>query len=83
MRFPPKLSTRELQILPYITLGMTRSDIAEQLDVGSESVKATTRNLLRKFGHSKIREAMVDLQSFQEIYIQSEQSFFIKSAHIT
>ena len=83
MRFPPKLSTRELQILPYITLGMTRSDIAEQLDVGSESVKATTRNLLRKFGHSKIREAMVDLQSFQEIYIQSEQSFFIKSVHVT
>ena len=83
MRFPPKLSMRELQILPYVTLGMTRSDIAEQLDVGAESVKATTRNLLRKFGYSKIREAMVDLQSFQEIYIQSEQSFFIETAHIT
>lgn len=42
------LTGRELQILHLILQGLSRSSIAEQLDVSAETIKTHRRNLMRK-----------------------------------
>ena len=48
MRLPPKLSKRELQVLPFLVQGYTRREIADELQVSDETVKIFARNLSRK-----------------------------------
>ncbi|MEJ5146015.1 LuxR C-terminal-related transcriptional regulator [Sphingobacterium sp. MYb388] len=42
------LTNRELQILPYIAQGMTSSEIAQQLEISSLTVRVHRKNILRK-----------------------------------
>jgi DNA-binding CsgD family transcriptional regulator len=79
MKSPPILSPRERQVLPSLINGLTRFEIAEKLGLGPDSIKATTRNLIRKFGHRTIRDAMVDLQEYELVYLQSSHATFNNS----
>ena len=68
MRLPPKLSKRELQVLPFLVQGYTRREIADELQVSDETVKIFARNLSRKFGGSTVREMMRDLVDYHKFF---------------
>lgn len=69
MRRPPELTKREIMLVPLMVEGATRKEIAEQLSISEETVKAHVRSILRKFDVSTLREGFVDLQQFNEFYI--------------
>lgn len=69
MHRPPELTKREMTLVPLLVEGATRKEIAEQLSISEETVKAHVRSILQKFGVSTLREGFVDLQQFNEFYI--------------
>lgn len=83
MRFPPRLSKREIQALPYLIKGFTRKEIAEKIDGSEEVVKAVTRNLVRKFGYRTVRDAMQDLKDYVDIILNTDHPFFVSHNEIT
>ena len=56
LHFPPKLTTRESEILPLLLAGITRDEIASSLSVSPETVKLHTRNILSKSGATTMRD---------------------------
>ena len=56
LHFPPKLTTRESEILPLLLAGITRDEIASSLSVSPETVKLHTRNILSKSGATTVRD---------------------------
>lgn len=53
------LSTRELQILKYVTKGKTNSDIGTYLDLSRRTIEAHRNNILKKIGVSNTAELIV------------------------
>ena len=53
----PTLTARELDIAPLLVPNATRSEIARHLGVFEETVKHHTRNILRKFEATNVRDA--------------------------
>lgn len=51
------LSARQLEILDYITRGLTNTEIARQLDISTESVKTHVAKLFEKIGAGSRAEA--------------------------
>ena len=54
----PTLTARELDIAPLLVPNATRSEIARRLGVSEETVKHHTRNILRKFDATNVRDAL-------------------------
>ncbi|NDD42081.1 MAG: LuxR family transcriptional regulator [Rhodobacteraceae bacterium] len=53
----PTLTVRELDIAPLLVANATRSEIARHLRISEETVKHHTRNILRKFEATNVRDA--------------------------
>lgn len=77
MKFPPKLSRREREIVPYIVDGFTRKEIAQTLNVSEETVKVFYRSLARKFDAGRLREAMEDLAEYYKFFIKGPHKFYV------
>jgi two-component system nitrate/nitrite response regulator NarL len=56
-RHLPKLSSREVEILQYLTHGASNKVIARKLDVGETTIKVHLRTILRKIGASNRTQA--------------------------
>jgi len=56
---PDELSTRELEVLRYLATMLTAGEIAAELYVSVNTIKAHTRSIYRKLGASRRREAVV------------------------
>ncbi len=48
----PKLTSRELEVLKLMALGMTNSQIAEKLVISEHTAKAHVSHILQKFSAS-------------------------------
>lgn len=68
MRRPPKLTKREISLVPYLLTGASRKDIADQIGVSEETVKSHIRNVIRKFDANTLRECFLELQAFNEFF---------------
>ena len=66
--FPPRLTKKESEILPLLLSGSTRDEIASSLSVSPETVKLHTRNILSKFGATKVRDEFYDMNLYQTHY---------------
>jgi hypothetical protein len=77
MRFPPKLSKREIEILPYLVGGLTRREIAELMSISEETVKIFTRKVSRKFGGQSLRDVLKDLTEYNMFFLQGEHRFYV------
>ena len=53
----PRLTAREMDIAPLLVANATRSEIANHLSISEETVKHHTRNILRKFDATNVRDA--------------------------
>ena len=53
----PSLTARELDIAPLLIANSTRNEIARHLGISEETAKHHTRNILRKFEATNIRDA--------------------------
>jgi DNA-binding CsgD family transcriptional regulator len=56
---PDELSTRELEVLRYLATMLTAGEIAAELYVSVNTIKAHTRSIYRKLGASRRQEAVV------------------------
>jgi DNA-binding CsgD family transcriptional regulator len=56
---PDELSTRELEVLRYLATMLTAGEIAAELYVSVNTIKARTRSIYRKLGASRRQEAVV------------------------
>jgi LuxR family maltose regulon positive regulatory protein len=56
---PDQLSNRELEVLGYLPTMLTASEIATQLYVSVNTIKAHMRSIYRKLGVSRPRDAVV------------------------
>jgi hypothetical protein len=64
----PILTKRESEIIEYLAVGATREEIAKTLGVSPETVKLHTKNILRKFNVSSVRDGAADIQDFVRAY---------------
>ena len=63
----PTLTARELDIAPLLVANATRSEIARHLGISEETVKHHTRNILRKFEATNVRDAFEALS--EHLYV--------------
>ena len=59
------LTGRELQILNMIVMGLSRSQIAEQLEVAAETIKSHRKNLMKKMEVRTVTELIVKAQELK------------------
>ena len=64
------LTVRELDIAPLLVANATRSEIARHLRISEEIVKHHTRNILRKFEATNVRDAFEALS--KHLYVFSK-----------
>ncbi|MCY4044555.1 MAG: response regulator transcription factor [Cellvibrionales bacterium] len=50
------LSSRELEVLPYLIKGVKRAEIAQRLFISTETIKTHRRNILQKLNANNIEE---------------------------
>lgn len=55
-----QLSKRELQMLKYLSHGLTTSDIASVLNLSPQTVDSHRKNIIRKLNASNIAQAVAD-----------------------
>ena len=55
------LTVRELGLAPLLVANATRREIARHLEISEETVKHHTRNILRKFEATNVRDAFETL----------------------
>ena len=67
----PTLTARELDIAPLLVANATRGEIARHLEISEETVKHHTRNILRKFEATNVRDAF---EALSEHYIYSAKT---------
>lgn len=65
---PPRLTPREVQILPYIIAGSRRSEIAVRFGRSEDTIKAHISNIVRKFSAKSTREAFEDIHYYFECF---------------
>ena len=71
----PTLTARELNIAPLLVANATRSEIARHLGIFEETVKHHTRNILRKFEATNVRDAFEALS--EHLYVFGEDGLGI------
>lgn len=64
----PTLTARELDIAPLLLANATRSEIARHLGISEETVKHHTRNILRKFDATNVRDAFEELSEHLHLF---------------
>jgi len=68
----PRLTARELDIAPLLITNATRCEIARHLGISEETVKHHTRNILRKFEATNIRDAYEALSNHLYVFGKDE-----------
>ena len=68
----PSLTARELDIAPPLIANATRCEIARHLGISEETVKHHTRNILRKFEATNIRDAYGTLGNHLYVFGKDE-----------
>lgn len=68
MLMPPILSKRQSELIPYIISGCTRKETASAMKISEETVRLHTRNLLKKFHATNVRDCMEQLISYDKVY---------------
>ena len=68
----PTLSARELDIAPLLVANATRGEIARHLGISEETVKHHTRNILRKFEATNVRDAFETLSEHLYVFGKEE-----------
>ena len=68
MLLPEKLTPREREIVPFLTVGATRAEIVKALGIADETVKIHNKNILRKFGPTNLRDGFEDIAAYQRYY---------------
>ena len=63
----PTLTARELDTAPLLVANASRSEIARHLGISEETVKHHTRNILRKFEATNVRDAFEALS--EHLYV--------------
>ena len=63
----PTLTARELDIAPLLVANATRSEIARHFGISDETVKHHTRNILRKFEATNVRDSFEALS--EHLYV--------------
>ena len=86
MYIPPKLTKREIEIIPLLVSGATRSDMAKHFKLSEETIKLHVRKILRKFDATSLRDCIFEITQYYEQFIQGGHSFFIphlsSTAHV-
>jgi DNA-binding CsgD family transcriptional regulator len=77
----PSLTARELDIAPLLIANATRNEIARHFGISEETVKHHTRNILRKFEATNIRDAYEALSNHLYVFGKDElnQNYFYQS----
>ena len=70
------LTSREIDILPLVIGGLQRGEIAKTLGIAEETVKIHLRNLFSKFGGKSLRDTMLRLKKFNDIFIVANNKVF-------
>ena len=65
MLHPPNLSAREKEILRSLLAGATRTEIASEIGISTETVKIHVRNILKKFEVLNVRDGFSRLSEYQ------------------
>ena len=68
----PTLTDRELDIAPLLVANATRGEIARHLGISEETVKHHTRNILRKFEATNVRDAFETLSEHLYVFGKEE-----------
>lgn len=79
----PKLTKREIELVPLLVAGATRDDIANSLGVSSETIKSHIRNLVNKFGGNTVRDVIVGLTNYDRYFISGDHKFFVPVLYST
>ena len=58
-RMSGRLSSREMQVLSCLTAGQTRAEIAQTLEISTETVRTHVQHILRKLGVHAVQDAIV------------------------
>ena len=66
----PTLTVRELDLAPLLVANATGREIARHLEISEETVKHHTRNILRRFEATNVRDALETLS--EHIYMFSK-----------
>ena len=81
----PTLSARELDIAPLLVANATRGEIARHLGISEETVKHHTRNILRKFEATNVRDAFETLS--EHLYVFGKEglgvNYFSTASNVT
>ena len=64
----PNLSAREKEILPSLLAGATRTEIASEIGISTETVKIHVRNILKKFEVLNVRDGFSRLSEYQTYF---------------
>lgn len=85
MKMPPLLTERQRQLIPLLTVGCTRKEIADDLGISEETVRKHIRGLLQKFDAVNVRDAMQDLMDYDALYGPSgaKHAFFCARNNMT
>lgn len=70
------LTSREIDILPLVVGGLQRGEIASALGIADETVKIHLRNLFSKFGGKSLRDTMLRLKKFNDMFIAAHNKVF-------
>jgi DNA-binding CsgD family transcriptional regulator len=60
----PILTDRQFEILELLAVGATRQEIASELGISPETVKAHTKTIIDKFDATNVRDAMTDINDY-------------------
>ena len=68
----PTLTARELDSVPLLVANATRSEIGRHLGISEETVKHQTRNILRKFEATNVKDAFEALSEHLYVFCKDE-----------
>lgn len=70
------LTAREIDILPLVVGGLQRGEIASAIGIADETVKIHLRNIFSKFGGKSLRDTMLRLKKFNDMFIAAHNKVF-------
>ena len=76
---PPHLTRREIEIVPFLVSGATRTEMAHHFNISEETINTHVRNLLRKFGAASLRDCIFDITQYNEQFIEGLHEFYVAS----
>ena len=80
---PPHLTRREIEIVPFLVSGATRTEMAHHFNISEETINTHVRNLLRKFGAASLRDCIFDITQYNEQFIEGLHEFYVPRLETT